>query len=77
MEPVAVNDLPERETATDANLGHTVRRLIALGLVRRYRQRAHLDRYHLTLAAVPASALHPPGRRGCERAQMETLPSAA
>jgi hypothetical protein len=49
MEPVAVNDLPERATVTDANLGHTVRRLIALGLVRRFRQPAHLDRYHLTL----------------------------
>jgi dCMP deaminase len=44
MEPVAVNDLPKRGTVTDANLGHTVRRLIALGLVRRYRQPAHLDR---------------------------------
>jgi hypothetical protein len=49
MEPVAVNDLPEGGTVTDANLGHTVRRLIALGLVRRFRQPAHLDRYHLTL----------------------------
>lgn len=49
MEPVSVNDLPERGIVTDANLGHTVRRLVALGVVRRYRQPAHLDRYHLTL----------------------------
>jgi hypothetical protein len=47
-EPVAINDLPERRNVTDANLGHTVRRLIALGLVRRYRRPDHRDRYLLT-----------------------------
>lgn len=49
LEPVVINDLPERHNVTDANLGHTVRRLIALGLVRRFRNPDHLDRYLLTL----------------------------
>ncbi len=48
-EPVAINDLPERANVTDANLGHTVRRLVALRLVRRYRNPAHHDGYLLTL----------------------------
>jgi hypothetical protein len=49
LQPVAVNDLPERALVTDANLGHAVRRLVALSLVRRYRNPAHLDRYLLAI----------------------------
>lgn len=61
-EPVAINDLPERHLVTDANLGFTVRRLVALGLVRRYRNPEHLDRYLLALdsrhpLAEPVAAL--------------------
>jgi len=49
LEPVAVNDIPERERVTDANLGHTVRRLTALGIVRRYHDPLHAGHYLLTL----------------------------
>ena len=49
LEPIAVKDLPERRNVTDANLGYTVRRLIRLGLVQRFKNPIHRDRYLLTL----------------------------
>ncbi|HTD33679.1 MAG TPA: helix-turn-helix domain-containing protein [Candidatus Elarobacter sp.] len=62
--PVAVNDLRERANVTDANLGYTVRRLVALGLVRRWRNPAHRDRYQVSL-----DDRHPCAKQICKFAE--------
>jgi hypothetical protein len=41
LEPVAIEDLPERKNVTAQNIGYTVRRLVSVGLVRRYRAEDH------------------------------------
>jgi len=47
--PVAIEDLPERQHVTPQNIGYTVRRLVAAGLVRRYRSEEHAKHIVLTL----------------------------
>ena len=49
LEPVSVERLPEMQNVTPQNIGFTVRRLVAVGLVRRYRSLEHPRRRVLML----------------------------
>ena len=49
LQPVRIEALPEHRVVSAANLGITVRRLIAVGLVKRYRTEDQSCRYLLTL----------------------------
>jgi hypothetical protein len=47
--PVAVEELPERDLVTAQNLGFTIRRLVALRLVRRYHSAEHAKHFEVAL----------------------------
>ena len=49
LEPVSVEDLPEMRNVSAQNIGYTVRRLVAVGLVRRYQSLEHPRRRVLML----------------------------
>lgn len=56
LEPVGAERLPERQNVSVQNIGFTVRRLVAAGLVRRYQAPGHRDRYLLGLDPRPVWA---------------------